>query len=386
MSKKIIQSNISSEDNSDNENKVVLKKTKKPKKLVDSDTELVEEPMVKTKKAKKPVDSDTEIVEEPMVKAQKNKDIDEESEPIVIPKKKKETVHVKSVAPHKVESKISVDTNNSFDTPILKLEDVSANNFKFLPVTEVTFSTSQRYGFINYQDSKLGLLESFLLQTPLIELSGLAIFPYKIEFAQGVKEGSKSDVAKRAIIQLPLNPDIPECKKIIDILSEIDSNLSKPEKLKELLGSNYKKYTYTPILTLPKDKEENVETDKKQKKGKGEIEFVKYPYIKTRFPSDPDGNILVDAYLRHTKKDTDGKDMIERTELALNTIKDIEQHIPSKSKIRLQLIPNKMWANNNAMFGATNKLFGWTFQIGRIEIEPAEKKKVSIRKGAGTFL
>ena len=377
MSKKIIQSTISSEDNSDNEIKVVPIETNK------------------TKKSKKNVDSDTEIVEEPIVKAKKSKDldIDEDSEPIVIPKKKKETVHVKSLAPHKAEPKISVDTNNSLDTPILKLEDVSANNFKFLPVTEVTFSTSQRYGFINYQDSKLGLLESFLLQTPLIELSGVAIFPYKVEFAQGVKEGSKSDVAKRAIIQLPLNPDIPECKKIIDILSEIDANLSKPEKLKELLGTNYKKYTYTPILVLPKDKEESVEddrdsfkSDKKPKKGKGETEFVKHPYIKTRFPSDQEGNILVDAYLRHKKKDTDGKDVIERTELALNTIKDIEQHIPSKSKIRLQLIPNKMWANNNAMFGATNKLFGWTFQIGRIEIEPAEKKKVSIRKGAGTFL
>lgn len=245
-----------------------------------------------------------------------------------------------------------------------KTQNKITESYKKLDVSRISFtdleanarSKNQRISYLRYRNGDSD--SQLLFQTPIIELSTYGI-------PQKPKEDNASETYKRDHIKVPLELDKAESKALYDKLVELDTRVGEELKA-DLFKKNPKEadmYEYQPVARVPDE-----EVDEK-----GELKF-RPPYFKAKLDIDYETKeVKTKVYLR---TEEDGK--VKRTLVEdIKTVDDLASVVRYRSKVRLILMPNKLWAANNKIGNAKKKAFGLGFKVMQIEVEPA--KTVSMK-------
>jgi hypothetical protein len=174
------------------------------------------------------------------------------------------------------------------------------------------------------------------------------------------------DDSKRSFIKIPLDPSQEKSMILQEKLESIDKLVG--DKLKKaILGKNYNKFDYTPLVRTPMEKLDDDEDDNTEKK-------EKFKYFKAKIDTDYDsGKVKTRVYRKLSKEEA--KSQGKKRELIDNieTITDLTKYVTYNSTIKMIIMANKLWATNspdkNGRFG-----YGIGLKILQIEVDVTENR------------
>jgi len=258
---------------------------------------------------------------------------------------------------------------------------VDLNRIVFDEIQENPRITSQKIGYVRYDDPKKGEYQ-FDIQTPEFKLDNY-----------GIPDGPSSMFPtdkQRAFCKLPL--DVRE-----DIEDENEEELSdRKEKLvafKELMikldtlisskkedffgKKNASKYEYQPIVRCSQKVIDDEDDDSEEPVEKNEI--FKPDFMKIKIPLDYNSDKVETEIYRKNKEGTDEfEEDGKYTKCEVESLDDLKQHVKYMRKQRFVLHLSKMWAAKQVTPGTNTKKFGATFKLVRVEVQQkAEPKKLA---------
>jgi hypothetical protein len=229
-----------------------------------------------------------------------------------------------------------------------------------LQVERITFSVlkdqksdDEQVAFPKYNHPELGENQHLLIQFPWIKIS-----------AHGVPTLGKYYKADedRDFIKIPLDTNIPESAKLIEVLKNMDAHFSSEEFASKFLGSKWKKYKYIPIFRIQNSEEDDDDKKKDEK--------VKVPYMKLKVSIDNETKEVNTAVFKSEMEDQKRK----RTLLNIKTMTDFADIVSYLSNIRPIIRGAKLWTMSS------KKEWGITFKIIKIEVEPTSKKNSTYKQ------
>ncbi len=233
-------------------------------------------------------------------------------------------------------------------TQTTKYQDFIPKDLTFTKFEENERSKGQNIGYPRYKDDKSALL----LQAPWIKLNAYGV-PREGEYYK--------DAASRAFIKVPLDLSNPEIKEFFNKIKGIDTYMESAEFKKMQFGAKASKYKYVPIVRVPEEDEDEEEDDKKKK-------YPRPPYMKVKLDVTwPDTQVKTQVYTSIMK---DGKR--EREQKEVETVDEFAAVVRYLSTIRPIIRPVKGWCEKKAKIGSDTMLYGVTFKLIKIEVEPAE--------------
>lgn len=242
------------------------------------------------------------------------------------------------------------------DKVTIKVADLNIKRISTTELEENKRSKNQKIAYVRYATDK-GTDSKLLFQTTLLTLDTYGI-PRK------PKDDEDEDKAfDRTFIKVPMNTEDKEGKVMYDKLTELDTHIDtnlKTQLFKTQQEANG--YEYQPIVRVP-DQEETIEN--------GEQKY-RPPYCKAKLDIDFDsGDILTKVYLKNSGPGA------KRTLLTdVKTIDDLTKYVRYMSKVRLILMPNKVWAAKNKLGNAKKKSYGMSLKVMQIEVEPPVSNSV----------
>lgn len=211
-------------------------------------------------------------------------------------------------------------------------------------------SKGQLLAYPRYGDTKAPLM----LQLPWIKLFSGGV-PRLGEYYQ--------DDKARAFIKIPLDLSDPEVKKLHDKLRKVDELMV--QRKGNLFGKKADKYKYISICRDPIEKEDDEDDDDDKKKPSSPQPV----YIKIKLDTTyPEGDVKTLVY-RSVEKD--GKR--ERTLQKITTVTEFADIVRYQSRIRAIIRPVKGWAEKKTKTGSDKMLYGITFKMIKVEVEPVEQ-------------
>jgi hypothetical protein len=248
-----------------------------------------------------------------------------------------------------------------------KYSDVDPKKLSFTDLEENARSKGQKIAYVRYHDAIKGD-STLIMQTPWITLDTYGI-PRAGEYYK--------DEASRSFMKVPLDTQDSCIKVLHDKMKELDTILAESETKKDIFGSakTAKQYQYQPIVRVP-PVEELVDSDDESGDEKNTT-YARPPYMKAKFHLDYEsGNMKTKLY----KRLTDGT--IKREEVAVKTLADIEKLVTYRSRVRLILMPNKLWALKTY----NGKKYGVSWKIMQLEVEPVQRSTLKNVFGEDAFL
>ncbi len=229
-----------------------------------------------------------------------------------------------------------------------KFQDFIPSNLTFTKFEENERSKGQNLGYPRYKDG-----QRLMLQCPKIKLNS-----YGVPQAGDYYPTDSS----RAFIKVPLDLNNEEVKEFYEKLKGIDENMESDAFKTEQFGKDKKKkYKYMPIVRVPEE-DPDAEDDPKKKK------YPRPPYAKFKLNVTwPDTKIITEVFLSTMK---DGKR--ERTKQEINSIDEFASYVRFNSTIRPIITPVKSWCEKKVKQGSDYMLYGVTFKIIKLEVEPPE--------------
>jgi hypothetical protein len=242
-----------------------------------------------------------------------------------------------------------------------KYSDVDVSRLSFTDFEENARSKGQKIAYVRYNDQKHGE-STLIMQTPWISLDTYGI-PRAGEYYK--------DENSRSFIKVPLDQDDESVKLLHDKMVELDDILANEDKKAEIFGSAKagKSYQYQPIIRVPVTEDMVDDSDDEKPK------YARPPYMKTKFHLDYEsGNMKTKLY----KKNKDG----QREEVGAVTLNDIEKYVTYRSKVRLILMPNKLWGLKTY----NGKKYGLSWKVMQIEVQPVERSAMKDVFSTDAFL
>jgi hypothetical protein len=230
-----------------------------------------------------------------------------------------------------------------------KFQDFIPSDLTFTKFEENERSKGQNLGYPRYKKDG----QRLMLQGPKIKLNS-----YGVPQAGDYYPTDSS----RAFIKVPLDLSNPEVKEFYEKLKGIDEVMESDAFKTEQFGKDKKKkYKYMPIVRVPEE-EPDAEDDPKKKK------YPRPPYAKFKLNVTwPETKITTEVFISTMK---DGKR--ERTKQEINSIDEFASHVRFNSTIRPIITPVKSWCEKKVKQGSDYMLYGVTFKIIKIEVEPPE--------------
>jgi len=248
-----------------------------------------------------------------------------------------------------------------------KYSDIDPKKLSFTDLEENSRSKGQKIAYVRYSDPIKGE-STLIMQTPWISLDTYGI-PRAGEYYK--------DESSRSFMKVPLDTQ-DECIKVLhDKMKELDTILAESETKKGIFGSSKtaKQYQYQPIVRVP-PVEELVDSED-ESGDEQKTTYARPPYMKAKFHLDYEsGNMKTKLY----KRLPDGK--IKREEVAIKTLADVEKLVTYKSRVRLILMPNKLWALKTY----NGKKYGVSWKIMQLEVEPVQRSTLKNVFGEDAFL
>jgi len=248
-----------------------------------------------------------------------------------------------------------------------KYSDVDVSRLSFTDFEENARSKGQKIAYVRYDDPKQGE-STLIMQTPWITLDTYGI-PREGEYYK--------DEGSRSFIKVPLSLDDPNVKVLHDKMVELDGILADEDKKAEIFGSAKagKSYQYQPIIRVPVTEEIVDDSDDSGGEDAEKPKYARPPYMKTKFHLDfESGNMKTKLF----KKNPDGK----REEVMVQSLKDVEKHVTFRSKVRLILMPNKLWGLKTY----NGKKYGLSFKVMQMEFEPMQRSAIKDVFATDAFL
>jgi hypothetical protein len=256
-----------------------------------------------------------------------------------------------------------MSSNNKVTQHLDSTFDVS--RLCFTNLEETSRSKGQKIAYPRYKTGD-GKDSSLVLQTPFIQITSYGI-PKKSDFYK-----TESD---RSFIKVPLDPEqSQEVKEMYEKLKEIDVHLTEDGGIKEtIFGSarSAKQYKYQPIVRQPVvmetvDSDSDSDDDTKDT-SKKDMPF-RPDYFKAKFRIDWDSKELTTKFYEKIKDEETGKFKRKLIE-GVKSIAEAQNHIRYQGKVRLVMIPNKLWVMKNY----EGKKYGMSFKVTHVEVEQRPK-------------
>jgi hypothetical protein len=230
-----------------------------------------------------------------------------------------------------------------------KFQDFIPSDLTFTKFEENERSKGQNLGYPRYKKDG----QRLMLQCPKIKLNSYGV-PQSGDYYP-------TD-SSRAFIKVPLDLNNAEVKEFYEKLKGIDEVMESDAFKTEQFGKDKKKkYKYMPIVRVPEE-DPDAEDDPKKKK------YPRPPYAKFKLNVTwPETKIITEVFLSTMK---DGKR--ERTKQEINSIDEFASHVRFNSTIRPIITPVKSWCEKKVKQGSDYMLYGVTFKIIKIEVEPPE--------------
>ena len=222
--------------------------------------------------------------------------------------------------------------------------DFEPSLLTFTQFEENDRSKGQLLAYPRYGDTKAPLM----LQLPWIKIYSGGV-PRLGEYYQ--------DDKARAFIKIPLDLLDPEVKKLHDKLRKVDELMV--QRKGDLFGKKGDKYKYISICRDPIERDDD---DDKKPSGPQPI------YIKIKLDTTyPEGDVKTLVY---NSVEKNGKR--ERTLQKITTVTEFAEIVRYQSRIRAIIRPVKAWAEKKTKTGSDKMLYGITFKLIKVEVEPAE--------------
>jgi hypothetical protein len=230
-----------------------------------------------------------------------------------------------------------------------KFQDFIPSDLTFTKFEENERSKGQNLGYPRYKKDG----QRLMLQCPKIKLNS-----YGVPQAGDYYPTDSS----RAFIKVPLDLNNAEVKEFYEKLKDLDEIMDSDAFKTEQFGKDKKKkYKYMPIVRVPEE-DPDAEDDPKKKK------YPRPPYAKFKLNVTwPETKIITEVFLSTMK---DGKR--ERAKQEINSIDEFASHVRFNSTIRPIITPVKSWCEKKVKQGSDYMLYGVTFKIIKIEVEPSE--------------
>ena len=229
-----------------------------------------------------------------------------------------------------------------------RYQDFNANDLTFTKIEENERSKGQNIGYPRYKKDG----ENLLLQGPWIKLNCYGV-PREGEYYK--------DAASRAFIKVPLDLSNTDVKAFYDKIQSIDTIMESSEFKKSQFGSKFSKYKYVPIIRIPEEDDEEEKDDKKKK-------YPRPPYMKVKLDVTwPETQVKTEVLTSIMK---DGKR--EREKKVVTNVDEFATIVRYLSSIRPIIRPVKIWSEKKAKLGSDTMLYGVTFKLIKVEVEPAE--------------
>ena len=263
---------------------------------------------------------------------------------------------------------------------IVPYNKVDLSRISFTDLEDNDRIPSQRIAYVRYNDPKYGE-NQFDIQTPEILLDNYGIPDADGPYYQTTKQ--------RAFFKVPLgvNPLVTseteaerekrsgKLQTFKNMLSEFDTFMTNKENLVKFFGSakNAKKYTYQPFV-----RQARVMQDSDSDSDDEEKEVVVRPdYTKAKIPLEWNTEkVLVDVFQKNKKGteayETDGS----HTDVEVTTLDDLKQHVRYMRKGRYVFHVAKLWAAKQPANGQTTRMYGLTFKLRRVEVQPRTRTEV----------
>jgi hypothetical protein len=261
---------------------------------------------------------------------------------------------------------------------IVPYNKVDLTRLSFTDLEDNDRIPSQKIAYVRYNDPKHGE-NQFDIQTPDYLLDNFGIPDADGPYYQTTKQ--------RAFVKLPLavNPLVTseteeerekrsvKLQKFKEVLEQFDAHMI--ENQTKIFGNakNAKKYTYQPFV-----RQARVMQDSDSDSDDEEKEVVVRPdYTKAKIPLEWNTEkVLVDVFQKNKKGteayETDGS----HTAVEVTTLDDLKQHVRYMRKGRYVFHVAKLWAAKQPANGQTTRMYGLTFKLRRVEVQPRTRTEV----------
>lgn len=246
------------------------------------------------------------------------------------------------------------------NTPPTKYSKFDPSNVKFSRVENNEYAKTQKMSFPRYTCNKRGEI-SVVIQTPIIQLTQYGIPPLHEDYC-------KSD-DDRQYIKIPFDPTQEEVMKLKEIFEEIDK-IAGDRDQELILGSKYKKYAYVPIVRKPQEKDDDSDDEDASASA---YTGPRYEYFKAKINMDFKTKLVKTKVFKKLSEE-EAKEKGKKREIIDNikTITDLVQHITFKSKVKMLVSINKVWAAKSADKSG-KKSYGVGLKVLQIEVEGSDK-------------
>jgi hypothetical protein len=240
--------------------------------------------------------------------------------------------------------------------PPVKYSKLDSTKVSFSDLEKNERSKAQKIAYPRYLHKKHGLT-NLVIQTPAIQITQYGI--------PSIGEYYKDD-ADRAFLKMPIDPNQKESVVLQKKLESIDK-LAGDKLKKAILGKNYKKFEYTPLVRTPMEKLDDDEDDNAEKK-------EKFKYFKAKIDTDYNsGEVKTLVYRKLSEEEAKSQGKKRELIKGIETITDLTKYVTYNSTVKLIMMANKLWAANSpdkhGDYG-----YGIGLKVLQIEVEVTENK------------
>ncbi len=234
----------------------------------------------------------------------------------------------------------------------IKYQDFTPSDLKFKKFDEPNFGkgkeTKPSSQLISFTEKE------FDIQTPWIKL-----YTYGIpRLGQYYKTDSS-----RTFIKVPLNQDIPEVNDFLTKMQGIDEYMKSKEFKTMQFGAKADKYNYINIVRFP-------EEDEEENKSK----YPKPPYMKIKIDLHWNPDTTAEPKIKTAVSTSVLKDGSRVNEsVNMESMTEFADLVSYNSNIRMIIKPVKAWCEKKAKSGNSHMLYGVTFKLIKVQVEPNAK-------------
>ncbi len=235
----------------------------------------------------------------------------------------------------------------------IKYQDFTPSDLKFKKFDEPNFGkgkdTKPSSQLISFTEKE------FDIQTPWIKL-----YTYGIpRLGQYYKTDSS-----RTFIKVPLNQDDSDVTEFLTKMQGIDEYMKSKEFKTMQFGAKADKYNYINIVRFP---EEDEEEENKSK-------YPKPPYMKIKIDLHWNPDTTAEPKIKTAVSTSILKDGVRVNENKnIESMTEFADLVSYNSTIRMIIKPVKAWCEKKAKSGNSHMLYGVTFKLIKVQVEPNMK-------------
>ena len=174
-----------------------------------------------------------------------------------------------------------------------------------------------------------------------------------------------ADIGQRAKIDIPIDPEQPNCVKLGEMISSIyDKVVAEKDTI---FGKNASKYEITNPVKVPSDDENDSNGGAEKKKPKINMSRVTFKFPLT-FPDKKLDLVVYDATGKKIRK------------LKIKEMKDIYESVRWQSTIKLGFTIKKLWAADKPANGSKTKMAGIMLECAQIVVTEAPTNGDNVKK------